>query len=275
MKRRKIKPSSIIKQIVCILLTLIVLVPCYMVVINSFKTRSESARMNLRFPDVWQFSNYLDVIQKANLLKGLLNSLLYAGVATFLGVMLCAMASFVLSRNRTKINNFIYYFIICGLFFPVNYVTLVRVFQWFHLTNTRLGIVVVYTAMMIPFCVFTIYSFVETVPKSMDEAAILDGASPLQMFFMVAAPMMKPTLVTCFILEFMGVWNDFMTPLYLSTKSNLFPVTMSVYQFFGRNTSYWNMIFADIVMTVIPVLIIYAVGQKYLVSGTNAGAVKG
>ena len=275
MKRKKIKPSSIIKQIVCILLTLIVLVPCYMVVINSFKTRSESARMNLNFPDVWQFSNYLDVIQKANLLKGLLNSLLYAGVATLLGVVLCAMASFVLSRNRTKINNFIYYFIICGLFFPVNYVTLVRVFQWFHLTNTRLGIIIVYTAMMIPFCVFTIYSFVETVPKSMDEAAILDGASPLQMFFMVIAPMMKPTLVTCFILEFMGVWNDFMTPLYLSTKSNLFPVTMSVYQFFGRNTSYWNMIFADIVMTVIPVLIIYAAGQKYLVSGTNAGAVKG
>lgn len=275
MKRKKIKPSSIIKQIVCILLALIVLVPCYMVVINSFKTRSESARMNLKFPDVWQFSNYLDVIQKANLLKGLLNSLLYAGVATLLGVILCAMASFVLSRNRTKLNNFIYYFIICGLFFPVNYVTLVRVFQWFHLTNTRIGIIIVYTAMMIPFCVFTIYSFVETVPKSMDEAAILDGANPLQMFFMVIAPMMKPTLVTCFILEFMGVWNDFMTPLYLSTKSDLFPVTMAVYQFFGRNTSYWNMIFADIVLTIIPVLIIYAVGQKYIVSGTNAGAVKG
>jgi raffinose/stachyose/melibiose transport system permease protein len=245
-----------------------------MVVINSFKSRSEAARMNLSFPKVWEFSTYLDVIQKGNLIRGLLNSLLYAGVATIIGVTCCAMAAFVLSRNRTKLNNFIYYFIICGLFFPVNYVTLVRVFQWFHLTNTRLGIIVVYSAMMIPFCIFTIYSFVETVPKSMDEAAILDGANPVKMFFMVIAPMMKPTLVTCFILEFMGSWNDFMTPLYLSTKSELFPVTMSVYQFFGRNTSYWNMIFADIVLTVIPVLIIYAAGQKYLVSGTTSGAVK-
>lgn len=266
--------STIIKQIVCILLSLIVLVPCYMVVINSFKTRAESARMSLSFPEVWQFSNYLEVIEKANLFQGLFNSLLYAGVATLVGVMTCAMASFVLSRNRTKMNRFLYYFFICGLFFPVNYVTLVKVFQWFHLTNTRLGIIVVFTAMMIPFCVFTIYSFVETIPKSMDEAAILDGASPTKMFFQVIAPMMKPTLVTCFILEFMGCWNDFMTPLYLSTKSELYPVTMAVYQFFGRNTTQWNMIFADIVLTIIPVLIIYAIGQKYLVSGTTSGAVK-
>lgn len=272
MKKKTV--SAVIKQIVCIILALCVLVPCYMVVINSFKSRSEAARMNLSLPKTWEFSTYLDVIEKGNLVRGLLNSLLYAGVATIVGVTCCAMAAFVLSRNRTKLNNFIYYFIICGLFFPVNYVTLVRVFQWFHLTNTRIGIIIVYTAMMIPFCIFTIYSFVETVPKSMDEAAILDGASPLQMFFMVIAPMLKPTLVTCFILEFMGAWNDFMTPLYMSTKSELFPVTMSVYQFFGKNTSYWNMIFADIVLTVIPVLIIYAIGQKYLVSGTTSGAVK-
>ena len=275
MKRRKIKPSSIIKQIVCILLTLIVLVPCYMVVINSFKSRSEAARMNLSFPKVWEFSTYLDVIQKGNLIRGLLNSLLYAGVATIIGVTCCAMAAFVLSRNRTKLNNFIYYFIICGLFFPVNYVTLVRVFQWFHLTNTRLGIIVVYTAMMIPFCVFTIYSFVETVPKSMDEAAILDGASPMQMFFMVAAPMMKPTLVTCFILEFMGVWNDFMTPLYFLQKRENDVILQEVYRNVGQFSIDWAQLFPMMVLGVLPLLIFYLVMQKYIIGGVMSGSVKG
>jgi raffinose/stachyose/melibiose transport system permease protein len=267
--------STIFKQIVCIFLSLIVLMPFYLVVVNSFKTKSEAARMSLRLPTEWVFTNYTDVIKKANLVQGFANSLLYALVATVIGVTVCAMAAFVLSRSRTKFNNFIYYFFITGLFFPVNYVTLVRVFKWLHLTNTRLGIILVFTSAMIPFCVFTIYSFVETVPREMDEAAIIDGASPFRMFFAIIFPMLKPTIVTCLILQFMGVWNDFLTPLYLSSKSELFPMTMAVYQFFGRNQSYWNFVFADIVLTVIPVVIIYFIGQRYLLEGTTSGSVKG
>ena len=161
------------------------------------------------------------------------------------------------------------YFFICGLFFPVNFVTLVRVFQWMNLTNTRLGIILVFTSAMIPFCVFTIYSFVETVPKELDEAATIDGAGAVTMFFRVILPLLKPTLMTCFVLQFMGVWNDFLTPLYLSTKSRMHPMTMSVYQFFGKEGSNWNYVFADIVMTIIPVVAVYAVGQRYIIGGVS------
>lgn len=267
--------QTIIKQVVCVVLSLLVLVPLYMVVINSFKTKGEAARMNLKLPTTWVFGNYVDVIQKAGLIRGFTNSMIYALVATFVGVIISAMAAFVLSRNRIRINRRLYYFFIIGLFFPVNYVTLVRVFQWFHLTNTRLGIILVFISSMIPFCIFTIYSFVESVPREIDEAAVIDGAGPLQMFFRVDLPMMKPTIVTCFILQFMGVWNDFLTPLYLSSKSSLFPMTMAVYQFFGKNQQYWNYVFADIVMTLIPVIIVYFIGQRYLLEGTTGGSVKG
>jgi len=273
--RKKIKVSTVVTQIVCIILSLIVLIPLYLVLINSFKTKSEAARMLLTFPkDGWHPENYLAVIDQANILQGFFNSLLYAFVATTVGVLFCAMAAFVMSRKRTQLNNFLYMFFIAGLFFPINYVTLVRVFQWFHLTNTRIGIILTFTSAMIPFCIFTIYSFVESVPKELDEAAVIDGASAVQLFFQVIMPLLKPTLVTCFILQFMGVWNDFLTPLYLSSKSNLFPMTMSVYQFFGKNLSYWNYVFTDIVLTIIPVIIVYAIGQKYLISGTTSGAVK-
>ena len=267
--------ETILKQLLCLLLSLIVLAPLYLVVVNSFKSKTESARMNMNLPTQWYFSNYSDVIQKANLVSGFLNSLLYAMASTVAGVLLCSMASYVLSRRRTKLTNFVYYFFICGLFFPVNYVTLVRVFHWLNLTNTRLGIILVFTAAMIPFCVFTIYSFVESVPKELDEAAVIDGAGPLRLFFQVILPLLKPTVFTCFILQFMGVWNDFLTPLYLSSKSKLFPMTMSVYQFFGRNSSNWNYVFADIVLTVVPVVIVYALGQRYIIGGVTAGAVKG
>ncbi len=273
--KRRQALQNVLKQLLCLFLSLLVLAPFYLVLVNSFKTKNESARMNLSFPKEWLFSNYAVVFEKGKLLSGFMNSMIYALVSTTAGVLLCAMAAYVLSRKRTKLNTFIYYFCICGLFFPVNYVTLVRVFQWMNLTNTRLGIILVFTSAMVPFCIFTIYSFVETIPRELDEAAVIDGARPTGLFFRVVLPLMKPTVFTCFILQFMGVWNDFLTPLYLSSKSKLFPMTMSVYQFFGKESSYWNYVFADIVLTIIPVAAVYVLGQRYIIGGVTAGAVKG
>ena len=226
--------QNLLKHVVCILLCLCVVLPFYMVLINSFKTKAEAARMSLALPTEWVFSNYSEVIEKGSLIQGFLNSFAYALIATTLGVVLCSMAAFVMCRKRTKLNVFLYYFVLCGLFFPVNYVTLVRVLSTLHLNDTRVGIIMVFTSAMIPFCVFTIRNFVISVPVEL----------------------------------------DFLTPLYLSSKSRLFPMTMAVYQFFGKNKSYWNYIFADIVLTCIPVIIVYMIGQKYIVGGMTSGAVK-
>lgn len=270
----KKKALTIIKQVVCILLCLAVVIPFYMVVINSFKSKPEAARMSLALPTEWFFSNYTEVIERGKLVQGFMNSLLYAFGATTVGVISSAMASFVMSRRNTKINNFLYYFVLCGLFFPINYVTLVKVLTTFNLNNTKVGILVAFTSAMIPFCVFTIKNFIASVPVELDEAAVIDGAGPLTLFFKIIVPMLKPTMVTCFILQFMGVWSDFLTPLYLSSRSSMYPMTMAVYQFFGKNKSYWNYIFADIVLTCIPVIIVYLIGQKYIIGGMTSGAVK-
>ena len=128
----KKKVQNLLKHLVCILLCLTVILPFYMVVINSFKSKGEASRMSLALPKEWLFSNYTEVIDKGNLLQGFSNSLLYALVATTLGVVLCAMAAFVMCRKRTRLNVFLYYFVLCGLFFPVNYVTLVRVLSTLH-----------------------------------------------------------------------------------------------------------------------------------------------
>ena len=96
----------------------------------------------------------------------------------------------------------------------------------------------------------------------------------LQLFFKVIVPLLKPATVTGFVLNFLGAWNDFVTPLYLLSDNKKFGMTNSIYNFFGEHFNDWNMIFADIVLTILPILIIYLVGQKYIVSGT-AGAVKG
>ena len=103
-----------------------------MVFINSLKPKAEAARMSLALPTEWHFETYLEVIEEANLVQGFFNSLTYAGISTTIGVLGCAMAAFVMARNKTKINNFLYYFVICGLFFPINYVNLVKVLQTFN-----------------------------------------------------------------------------------------------------------------------------------------------
>ena len=267
-------PQRLIKQIICIILSLIVIMPFYMVAINSFKTKGESARMALTLPSSWQFSNYAVVIEQGKLVQGFSNSLLYAVLSTTIALLGCAMAAFVLSRKRTKFNVFIYYFVICGLFFPVNYVTLVKVLQTFKVANTRAGLIIAFTSSMIPFCMFVIRNFMSSVPVELDEAAVIDGAGPVRLFFNIILPLLKPIMVTAFILQFMGVWNDFMTPLYLSSSSKMWPMNLAVYNFFGKMSSHWNYVFADIILTILPVVIVYLIGQKYIVGGLTSGAVK-
>jgi len=272
MKRSRL--MTLIKHLICIILSLIVLLPFYMVLINSFKTKGEAARMSLAFPTTWQFSNYSMVIEQGKLIQGFLNSTLYASVSTLIAVLGCAMAAFVLSRKRTKINNGLFYFILTGLFFPINYVTLSKFMQIIHVANTRLGLILVFTGSMIPFCIFVIRNFIVTVPVELDEAAVIDGSNSLILFFKIILPLLKPILVTAMILQFMGVWNDFMTPLYLTSKSNMWPMNLAIYSFFGKESSYWNYVFADIVLNVIPVVAVYLLGQRYIIGGLTSGAVK-
>ena len=106
--------SNVLKHLVCLSLCTVVILPFYMVFINSLKPKAEAARMSLALPTEWHFETYLEVIEEANLVQGFCNSLTYAGISTIIGVLGCAMAAFVMARNKTKINNFLYYFVICG-----------------------------------------------------------------------------------------------------------------------------------------------------------------
>ncbi len=274
MNKKKFALSAV-RQAFFIVLCALIVMPFVIAVVNSFKTKNEAARMNLLPPTEIQLSNYTEVIEEGRLIQGFANSMLYAVVAASVGVFSAAMAAYVTSRNRTKFNRFVYYFIICGLFFPVNYVTLVRVLIAVGLNDTYFGIIITFISAMIPFCVFTIRNFVSSIPVELDESAVIDGASPLRLFVQIIAPMLKPALVTCFILQFMAVWNDFLTPLYITSSSSMFPMTMAIYQFFSRNGNAWNLIFADIVLTSIPVIIVYLLGQRYIIGGMTSGAVKG
>jgi raffinose/stachyose/melibiose transport system permease protein len=258
-----------------VLTSIVMAFPVYLVVVNAMKTKVEASSMGIELPTSLEWSNFATVIDKGKLVTSFLNSMLYATASTIIGTIVAAMAAFVLSRARTPVRRFLYFFIILGIALPINFVTLTAIMQATHLINTKLGIIVLYGATQIPFAVFLIYGFIASIPRELDEAAIIDGCTPMQLFFIVILPLLKPVLVTAAILNFLGVWGDFLFPLYYLNSSAHWPMTLAVYNFFGQYQQSWNLVAADILLTIIPVLVVYLLGQRFILSGLTSGSVKG
>lgn len=269
------KIKQILIEICSIIFCLLVLIPMVVLLVNSFKTSAEASTMSLTLPKIWQFSNYITVIKQGKLISSFFNGLIYGVFSVILILIVVSAAAFVISRNNRGFNKVIYYFIIAGIAMPINNVALMKVMQLLHIVNTRGGLILLYAAINIPLSLFLCYGFVNTIPRELDEAALLDGCSPMQIFVKVILPMLKPILSTLFVLNFMAVWNDFTMPLYYLNTSRKWPMTLAVYNFFGAFENSWNLVCADIVLTLLPVLAVFIIGQKYIVGGVSAGAVKG
>ena len=255
--------------------SLVVLIPFWIVFVNSFKTKAESSLMNFWFPSEFQFSNYLEVIDQGNIIRSFFNSLMISTFCVIIGITISAMAAFVISRKRTKFHRICFYLFFLGLIAPINYITTIRLMQMLQIMNTYHGIILLYSAMAIPFAFFLFYNFIASVPREIDEAAIIDGANIWQLFYSVVFPLLKPVIITGSMLTFISSWNDFITPLYVLNRSTRWGMIISVYNFWGKYTNQWHLICTVIVLTLLPILILYIFSQKYIIAGMTSGAIKG
>lgn len=262
-------------HLVAIGASLIMFIPVYLVAVNALKTRAEASSLSPALPTQLNWENFSIVIEQGRLLSGFLNSLLYSTVSTVIGTLIAALAAYVLSRRRTPMNRFLYFFLIMGIALPVNFFTLTSVMQATSLINTRHGMIVLYAAQQIPFAVFLIYGFIESIPRELDEAATVDGCGPIQLFFTIIVPLLTPVLVTAAILNFLFVWSDFIFPLYYLNSSSNWPMTLAVYNFFGQYQQDWNLVSANILLTILPVILVYLAAQRFILSGLTSGSVKG
>ena len=267
---------AIFGNIIAWVFSVICLFPMLLIVVNSLKDKNSAADMNLKLPTLpiaWE--NFAVVIEKGKLVTSFLNSLTYSVGSVILCVFFAATAAYVLSRNQTRLNKMLYMYIVLGITLPINYVALTKVLLTLHINNTRIGIILLYTAMQLPFMTFLIHGFVAKVPVELDEAAVLDGCNAVNLFVRIIFPMLKPAVATATVLTFLNTWNEFVSPLYFLNSTDKWPMTLSVYNFFGMYFKDWNLVCADILLTSLPVLVVYLLGQKYIVSGMTAGAVKG
>ncbi len=253
---------------------LLTLAPIYLVIVNSLKTQADANAMAPDLPGTPQWANFGTVIGQGNLGTAFFNSVLYSLGATVLAVLISALAAYVLARRSSRRHQIIYLLLITGIAVPTNFVTLTKVMQFTHLIDTQIGLVILYAATLVPLNVFLIYAFIDALPRELDEAAHMDGCSPIRTFVSVILPMLTPVLVTCGVLNILNVWNEFLMPLYFLNRSTNWPMTLSIYNFFGQFQSNWALVSADVVLTILPVILVYVVAQRWILSGWSAGAVK-
>lgn len=263
-------------EIFLLLLSMAVIIPLMIMLLGSFKNPSEVTAFNLKLPKEWLFENYSEVFEKAGLITAFSNGIFITAASTIITIGISSIAAFALARKRTSLSRFLYYFFFLGTIIPMQIIPTIKLFNALGIYGGYTNAILIYSALNIPFSCFLFTGFIRGIPKALDEAAFLDGASGLRVFFSVIFPLLKPINMTVLILVFMNIWNDINIPLYFLIDPSKWTMPLSVYQFFGMYSgSNWNLVFADLIMTVLPVIILFLFAQKYIIEGLTEGAVKG
>jgi raffinose/stachyose/melibiose transport system permease protein len=266
--------KRLILEIILWLLTLLVFIPYLLVLVTSLKDGKTAGLFQLSFPDVFHFENYLTVWKEGNVPKGLFNSFIIAIPTCLISLMFSAFMSFFLARVKTRLSKFIYMFVVMGMTAPLSIVTTFLLLKDFGLLNTQSGVILVQSALEIPFVTFIMVGFIEGVPKEMDEAATLDGCGGYKMFLYVILPLLKPVFVTTLVLAFMDSWNDAQGVLFFLNDWRFWTMPLNIFRFYRYYHTEWNYIFGSVFLATLPVLIVYLFAQKYIIEGMTAGAVK-
>lgn len=272
---RKLSIRNYIVEIVLILGSLLIIIPLLLMILGSFMTSAEISQFKIKLPNQWQFSNYARVFEEGGLGRAFLNGIVITGLSSVLNIVTSSAAAFILARRETKLSSFLYLFFFMGLIAPMSTITTIRVVQWMGFYGSVTSVIFIYAALNTAFSMFLYSGFIKSIPKALDEVAFLEGANIIQVFLRIITPLIVPVNATVAIMVFMSVWNDITIPLYFLTDSSTWTMPLSVYNFYGKFSRDWNLIFANLVLTSLPVLVLYLFAQKYIVSGLTAGAVKG
>lgn len=273
--RRKRTKAEWILSIFLAVLALVYIVPFFMMVLGSFKTRAEASAFDLSLPSQWLFSNYAHVLESGKILSGYVNSLIITVPVTLISLVVGALAGIVISRRDDRVCKGLYYYFIFGLTLTLQIASIFFLLKALRIYGTFLSVICIFISLRIPFTVMTFCSFVKGVPKEIDEAAMIDGCNFRQMVFHVLLPVLKPIAVTNITITAIDVWNNFMIPLFYLGSAKKATVAMAIYSFFGRYNRDWQYVFGALSLAVLPMLILFIILQKYIVSGMTSGAVKG
>ena len=269
----------IVSYTVLVLMTALFFLPVAVVLMNSFKGQFYISDAPFRFPTTETFvgfSNYLNGIRKIEFFSAFGYSLFITVASVFAILLFTAMTAWFLMRVKNRFTTFLYYLFVFSMIVPFQMVmfTMSKVANTLYLENP-VGIVLLYLGFGAGLGVFMFSGFIRTIPLAIEEAAEIDGCTPLQRFFYIVFPILRPTAITIAVLNAMWVWNDYLLPyLVIGSKYKTIPVAVQYLQG-GYGSRDMGALMAMLVLSIIPIVIFYAVAQKYIIRGVAAGAVKG
>lgn len=271
-----LRPGNVFGKLYVWLYALVVAVPLYFVVITAFKTPQEITMAPLSLPEVFQWSNFVEAFQQADLLLAVWNSVYTSLCGVALQMFLVVLISYCLHRLRNfKIGTILYLIVLAGLYIPkVGYVTQIALYRDLGLYNTPLALIFSTGFGGIPFAVFVVAGFLRTIPKELEEAAMLDGCNDWQLVTRVLVPVIKPALVTVGIFGFTSAWNNATTALLLIRDESLRTVPMALLEFKATYSTQYDLLFAGMLATGLILVVAYLLCQKHFVEALG-GSVKG
>lgn len=276
MKKRK----NIFLYIVLSALAILFLVPIILVVINSFKSRLYISSSPFSLPNSETFvglENYINGIASSGFFSAVLRSFFITVVSVALIILFTSMTAWYLVRVNSRMSKFLYYLFVFSMIVPFQMVMYTMTFVVNKVSlNNVLGINLVYLGFGAGLSVFMLSGFIKGIPLEIEEAAMIDGCNPIQSFFLVVMPILKPTAITVAILNTMWIWNDYLLPyLVLGTDNKTLPVAIQLAMQGAYGSTDYGGFMAMLVLAIVPIIIFYVFCQKYIIRGVVAGAVKG
>ncbi len=277
-KRKQGFAGTVIRNIIIIFWISVIILPILWILFNSIKDSASILTNPWQLPIPPKFENFINAWGEAGLGYGFRNSIIVTLASIVVIVGISALASYVFARMKFRFKNIIYYFFLAGLMFPT-FIAMAPLFilsNQLGLTNSLLGLVLIYSAYSLAFTIFILTPFFKTIPKSLEEAAIIDGCGPFGVFFKVMLPLAKPGLFSAAIFNFVGIWNEYVIGLILVTETEMrtLPVALGNLMMVIQYRTDFGALYAGIILSIIPVIIIYLLFQTQLMAGTTSGAVK-
>ena len=258
------------------LLLILFLVPFYLVLNNSFRTTEQFVNAPFQLTDSLDLKNYTNAFQKMRFLGGLQNSFIITLCSVAMVLITASMSAHYLVRNRSKLSNTIFGVMIASMIVPFQAVMipLAKIYGSMNLYNNPWTLMFFYVGFGQAFAVFIFHGFIKSIPVELEEAALIDGCNKLKNFFKIVLPNLKPVLVTVLILDVLWIWNDYLLPSMVLLSPDLRTLPLSTYSFFTTYSVDYAPLMAGLVLTIIPVIVLYLLCQKQIIEGVVQGAIK-
>lgn len=277
MKRKnKKKRERLFIYVFLIVMAAVFAAPMLFTLMSSVKTKVEIFSAPFALPEKMMWSNYLEAWQGARMSRYFINSIIQSGITVIILGVLSSMAAFVLSRFQFRLNKIIMLFFLIGMMVPMHtvLVPISYMIGELNLSDNIPALILVYVAFGLPFSILIMTNFMRGVNRSLEEAALVDGANYFQIYCKVMLPMTKPAIATVSIFNFLNAWNNVIFPLIFIKNNDLKPVALGILNFNGEKGTEYGLMMAAIVITVALPMLIYMLFQEKVESGLAAGAVK-